>query len=69
MAELADAQDLGSCAARCAGSTPVTRIKHHTEKKLKNILKKLKKGIDKGGGVWYNNKAVAEVIAKSLIEN
>ena len=25
MAELADAQDLGSCAARCAGSTPVTR--------------------------------------------
>ena len=26
VAELADAQDLGSCAARCAGSTPVTRI-------------------------------------------
>ncbi len=25
MAELADAQDLGSCAARRAGSTPVTR--------------------------------------------
>ena len=25
MAELADAQDLGSCAVRCAGSTPVTR--------------------------------------------
>lgn len=25
MAELADAQDLGSCIARCAGSTPVTR--------------------------------------------
>ena len=25
MVELADTQDLGSCAARCAGSTPVTR--------------------------------------------
>ena len=25
MAELVDAQDLGSCAERCAGSTPVTR--------------------------------------------
>ena len=25
MAELADVQDLGSCAARRAGSTPVTR--------------------------------------------
>lgn len=25
MAELADAQDLGSCIIRCAGSTPVTR--------------------------------------------
>ena len=25
MAELADAQDLGSCAARCAGSSPVAR--------------------------------------------
>lgn len=25
MAELVDAQDLGSCAVRCAGSIPVTR--------------------------------------------
>ncbi len=25
MAELADAQDLGSCAFRCVGSTPTTR--------------------------------------------
>ena len=27
MVELADTQDLGSCAERCAGSTPVTRTK------------------------------------------
>ena len=27
MAELADAQDLGSCAARRMGSTPITRTK------------------------------------------
>lgn len=29
MVELADAQDLGSCAARRVGSTPTTRTKKH----------------------------------------
>lgn len=27
MVELADTQDLGSCAVRCTGSTPATRTK------------------------------------------
>ena len=27
MVELADTQDLGSCAERCTGSTPATRTK------------------------------------------
>ena len=27
--ELADTQDLGSCIARCAGSSPVIRTTHH----------------------------------------
>ena len=31
MVELADAQDLGSCAARRVGSTPTTRTKKHAD--------------------------------------
>ena len=31
MVELADAQDLGSCAARRVGSTPTTRTKKHVD--------------------------------------
>lgn len=30
--KLADTQDLGSCAARCAGSSPVTRTKGKSAK-------------------------------------
>ena len=30
--KLADTQDLGSCAARCAGSSPVTRTKDSLER-------------------------------------
>ena len=30
MVELADTQDLGSCAERCTGSTPATRTKQRT---------------------------------------
>ena len=29
MVELADTQDLGSCAERCTGSTPATRTKQY----------------------------------------
>ena len=37
---------------------------------LKFFLKKVKKGVDKGREVWYNNKAVAEkAVAESVIEN
>lgn len=34
MAELADAQDLGSCGAIHAGSTPVTRTKFKSDQSL-----------------------------------
>lgn len=33
MVKLADTQDLGSCAARCAGSSPVTRTKGKAAKR------------------------------------
>ena len=42
MVELADTQDLGSCAERCTGSTPATRTKKDLATNTRSFLIKIK---------------------------
>ena len=53
MVELADTQDLGSCIARCAGSSPVIRTirKRLLERVVSFLNKQLKSGLEVGAVV------------------
>lgn len=71
MAELADAQDLGSCTERCAGSTPVTGTMEETEENIKSLEKdypKLIRGYREGYLSWHQvvMKAVHGIIVMEL---
>ena len=59
MAELADAQDLGSCALRRMGSSPTDRNRFHSLSLAKNCRQiNFKKGIDRQKGALYNCQCV-----------